>query len=363
MVDAKTFAKTLNDVIEKSGMTRREVAKKAKMPYTTLCRWTKDGLTRKSPKTAENLAELCKALDVQEEMLWSTRLKAVGAWSWLVDDAVRMSDRYTEWPFFGEPLRELKRRCVIGWAVEQVIKERPENNFRMLLGLAEEWQLETEKEYYERLIGRLDAHLLHTKLTEHDDKELDRLREEVTKRSQDVILDQAARSVAEVVQMSFLPPPDHPQTFEKWLRMVHPQLWDRIVDDPFIPFDAATECDQLFHFCDSGREVLAELEKRHGSSSSLASLIEEYVQSAGASPVEEPPNDAGGLVVWLQKHRARLWGQLVEQMDGSVVDEKKKTVEIMPPEERVEEIVGDLLLSKKMSGVEAVRKLETSVKQ
>ena len=71
MSDKEVFAANLKRLIEKSPMSRRELADRAGVNYNTLGRWLKVGISKPDQRTKRSLQRICRLLLVKLSDLWA----------------------------------------------------------------------------------------------------------------------------------------------------------------------------------------------------------------------------------------------------------------------------------------------------
>lgn len=195
MTRQELFANNLKRLIDGSPMSRRQLADRAGIGYTTLCRWLENGLQEPDRRSKKPLQKICRILHVSLNDLWTDRAPPGSAVY-----PQKVHDLYQRWERLGADGRHLSqlldRWCAAACVAEKFRHDEPDlaevvariktlNNYgevqMYLEGLLREWQLD-EADAYRRLI-------------------------ETTQRFLAAAL------------------PHEPEPLGRWFKQVHPQRW------------------------------------------------------------------------------------------------------------------------------------------
>jgi hypothetical protein len=163
--EREVFAANLQRLIDNASLSKRQVADRAGVSYTTLCRWLDRGPRTDDPRSRKSVQRICRMLHVDPEELWT---RNVPQGSRVYPDLVRQL--YEHWETLGddgEALSRLLDRWVAAVQVsEKFIEEEPDlaavvakvkklrndREVRLYLeSMLREWELD-EQAAYRRLI-------------------------------------------------------------------------------------------------------------------------------------------------------------------------------------------------------------------
>jgi transcriptional regulator with XRE-family HTH domain len=195
MTQQELFAANLRRLIDSSALSKRQVADRAGVSYTTLCRWLENGVREPDRRTKKPLQKICRMLHVGLDDLWTDRAPPGSAVY-----PQKVHELYLRWERLGTDGREfselLERWCTAACVAEKFRHDEPD--LAEVVGTVKGLKNQGEVQAY------LEGLLRDWQLDEAN----------------------ACRRLVEITQRFLAASlPVEPEQLGRWFREVHPQRW------------------------------------------------------------------------------------------------------------------------------------------